>query len=90
LLFKTPEDREKFRSLLDENHSWPDYYHFRFIVVNENKQELLSLLFEHSVQEKDSRTGKYVSISTRALVNSSEEVISVYESVKKVKGIISL
>jgi putative lipoic acid-binding regulatory protein len=83
-------DEQKFKALLDENHSWPDYYHFKFIVKAKQKQELLDLFPDAHIEEKDSAKGNYVSLTVRVLVKSSQEVIAIYKSAKTIEGIISL
>ncbi len=90
MAYKTSEQKDKFKILLDESYSWPDYYKFKFIVPAVKKDELLRLLPKGKPLEKDSKKGNYVSITLRVLVNSSDEVLSVYESVSQIKGIISL
>lgn len=90
MVYKTPEQKDNFKALLDESYSWPDYYRFKFIVRKENRQELLDLFSEHKVEEKPSNKGNYISCTIRILVQSSDEVLKIYESASTIKGIISL
>lgn len=83
-------DFTKFKSLLDDQMSWPDYYVFKFVTKTEDKSQLLELLTEHKISEKMSKTGKYTSVSSRKICHSSEDVIEVYQSVSKVEGVITL
>ena len=83
-------DTRKFKALLDEQVTWPDYYMFKFITKADSKHQLLSLLSEHSIEEKESKNGKYISITSRKLLSSSDEVISVYSQISKIEGIITL
>lgn len=81
---------EKFKELLDEKHSFPCSYKFKFIV----KSELLSNVTEKF--EKDelafnySSNKKYCSVTVDKVVSSSSEIIKIYEGLSKIKGIISL
>jgi putative lipoic acid-binding regulatory protein len=83
-------DMTKFKTLLDEQMNWPEYYTFKFVVKAEHKDHALDLLVEHTVQERDSKTGKFTSITSRKLVHSSQDVVAVYTMMKKVEGIMSL
>jgi hypothetical protein len=83
-------DTAKFKSLLDEQVTWPDYYTFKFVVKVDNKDQALSLLEGHKIESKISKNGNYVSITSRKLLQSSEEVVAVYTLMSQVEGIMSL
>ncbi len=83
-------DFTKFKILLDEQMSWPEHYTFKFVVKTERKTELLDLLSDHSVNEKESKNGTYTSVTSRKLVASSDDVVAVYQEVSKIEGIMSL
>lgn len=83
-------DHEKFRELLDQSYQWPDYYDFKFIIKTEEKQNLLDKLVGFSISENPSKNGNYVAVTARKLINSTQEVIEVYEGVSTVHGIMSL
>ncbi len=83
-------DVTKFKALLDEQNSWPEYYTFKFVVLADKKDQVLEHLAGHKVTVRESSGGKYLSFSSRLLVNSSEEVVAVYASLKDVEGIMSL
>lgn len=83
-------DLVKFKELLDDQYSWPDYYTFKFVVKTENKQELINILKGHKISERISKKGTYTSITSRLYVEASQEVLDVYEQVKTVKGILSI
>ena len=83
-------DMTKFKTLLDDQMSWPEYYTFKFVVKAEHKDHALDLLSEHKVQERDSKTGKFTSITSRKLVHSAQDVVAVYTMMTKVEGIMSL
>lgn len=88
--FQNDDQRKRFIEVLDNEYDWPDYYTFKFIVKKDNREELLDILKNYEVKEKDSSKGNYISVSFRTLIKSSEEVCTIYELVKKVDSIISL
>ncbi len=71
-------DTSKFKTLLDEQITWPDYYSFKFITKTDQKHLLTELLSDHKLEEKPSKNGKYTSVTSRKILNSSDEVIAVY------------
>lgn len=81
---------QNFKELLDESYNWPDFYEFKFIVKIGVKDEVLTKLAGFTVIETLSKNGNYISISARKLISSTEEVLDIYASMSKVKGIISL
>ncbi len=83
-------DFDKLQNLLDDQVSWPEYYTFKFIVKEEHKPHALSILEDHDIFEKPSRSGTYTSITSKKRFSSSTEVIEVYKQMIKVEGIISL
>lgn len=83
-------DNEKFRELLDESYTWPDYYEFKFIIKMAAKEEVLVKLSGFTISETLSKNGNYISISARKLMQSTEEVLDTYSSMSQVQGIISL
>lgn len=83
-------DTTKFKALLDDQMNWPEEYTFKWVVKSEHKDHALSLLTEHTVQQRDSKTGKFTSITTKKIVHSSEDVVAVYSMMNQVEGIMSL
>jgi len=81
---------EKFRDLLEQNHQWPDFYTFKFIVKAENQDQLIALLEGHDIQVRASDKGNWVSITTRLFVAHTDQVIEVYRVVAVVPGLMSL
>lgn len=84
------ENFDNFKSLLDEQITWPDIYTFKFVVQAHTKPELLTLLQEHKISEKESKTGKYISVSSSKLFHSSDDIVAVYKEVSKIEGIMTL
>lgn len=92
------KDAEVFYARLKEQLSlatqWPSLYPFKFIVPsnNESIEEIKSFFVENGtrITTKQSKNGKYTSISITALMDHPETVIKKYKEVSTVKGIISL
>jgi putative lipoic acid-binding regulatory protein len=83
-------ENDKFKTLLDETYQWPDYYEFKFIIKTDDKAQILELLQGFTIHETPSKQGNYTSISARKLINSTDEVIKVYEMISPIKGVIPL
>ncbi|CCO24520.1 DUF493 domain-containing protein [Maridesulfovibrio hydrothermalis] len=81
---------ESFKATLDEHHEWPCDYTFKFIVPGPALAELKSLLDKIPHSEKDSKTGKYTSVTVTITAKSSDEIITLYEKAATIEGIISL
>ena len=91
-------EREKFYVKLMERLSqtteFPTVYLYKFIVPTDGNQadEIKELFKEKSIEftTKNSKTGKYISVSIRVDLSSPDEVVSYYKKAEKIKGIISL
>ena len=81
---------EKFRELLDQNYQWPDFYTWKFIVKVETQNHVLALLGDHEISVKTSEKGNYISITSRKLVKTTDEVLEVYSLISKIPGVMSL
>lgn len=92
------QDREAFytklKIQLDETTKFPADYLYKFIVpTDENQVQEVQSLFNKGgaiINTKKSKTGKYISVSIRLKITSSNEVIEYYKKAEKIKGIISL
>ncbi|MFT5596624.1 MAG: putative lipoic acid-binding regulatory protein [Flammeovirgaceae bacterium] len=84
----------KLKIALDQVHDWPSMYLFKFIVPSENqKVAQVEALFNADTAEirlRQSKNGKYTSVTAREVMTSAEEVIKCYEAAYKIEGIISL
>lgn len=80
----------KFKNKLDEVHTWPSSYLFKFVVPQAKKGELLSMMPAGMVQERSSSNEKYVAISLTAQMDNSDEVVAVYKQVAQIEGIVTL
>ncbi len=75
---------------LDAVHKWPAAYLFKFVIPEQRKAELMAIIPTGLVQEKWSKNGNYVSVSLKTRMNSSDEVIHVYERASHIQGLIAL
>lgn len=80
----------QFRQVLDETHQWPCPYIFKFIVPSENIDQLVGLFPDHDIQQRSSKSGKYISVTVESNMCSSKDVMDVYEMVSVVPGVMSL
>lgn len=85
-------DLTKFKTLLDDQMSWPDYYSFKFVTKTVNISNLLEVLTvtEGQISQRPSKNGNYTSVTCRKLVESSDDVVALYHEVSKIEGIITL
>lgn len=81
---------ERFKKQLVDHYDFPTLYLFKFIVPVEQKDKFENLFPEISFDTKNSKTGKYISFSKKLKVNSSEEVVEIYNRAYSINGIISL
>lgn len=86
-------DYSGIREKLNQNHSWPSVYMFKFIVPD--KPQLLDQvqkLFseEAEVTYKTSRKGNYISVTGKEIMISPEEVIRVYKKAESIQEVIAL
>ena len=81
---------ERFKKQLADHYSFPASYLFKFIVPEAEKEEFEKLFPDINFELKNSKTGKYISFSSKIVVNSSEEIIEIYTRAYTINGIISL
>jgi hypothetical protein len=91
----TNDPDEFYRQLqlkLDDQHSFPTLYMFKFIVPNDpDKVEQLNVLFkEANLSKRHSKSGKYVSVTAKEVMVDSATVISRYRIAAEIEGIVSL
>lgn len=88
------EDKwKKLKETLDEEE-YPSLYLFKFIIPNDEKKlALLKSKFDSESAEistKLSKTNKFISLSIKEVMISSDQIIETYKSVGEVEGVISL
>lgn len=86
----TDDPYKSLKETLDTCETWPCSYVFKFIAPLGKLDELLARLdgMEHTT--RPSSKGNYVSVTVRARMESSDEVIRVYEKVSDIEGVLSL
>jgi putative lipoic acid-binding regulatory protein len=91
---KTTDFYERLRLELNNNTSWPTKYLFKFIVPNDQyKIDQVENAFNNMgavIDTKQSKTGKYNSISIHVQMQDAQNIIDKYLEVSTVEGIISL
>lgn len=88
-----PLDYSKLMLRLVKDFTWPSNYMFKFIIPFEaNSLNSLKLLFDKSVEitHRESKTGKYISVTAIQLMNNPDEVVAIYQKAEKIKNIIAL
>jgi hypothetical protein len=76
-----------------EQQEWPDVYMFKFIVPNvPEKIAMVSSLFseEAELSFHPSKTGKYMSVTSKELMLDVDSIIHRYEVAARIEGLIAL
>lgn len=92
---KSEEFYKKLKVQLSETSDWPGSYLYKFIVTTEpEKIKQINGIFDNLgavITTKQSKNGKYTSVSVNVRMKDPDHVIEKYKEVtKKVKGVISL
>lgn len=83
-------DLDKFRSLLEEQHIFPGEYSFKFVVPAHKVSELQETLEITEFHTKESKTGKFHSITFSMIMHSSDHVVQTYQKASSIEGLIAL
>jgi len=95
----TPSNSEEFykklKSQLLDTTLWPSEYLYKFIVISDKeKLILIESIFNHLgeiIENRESKKGKYNSVSINVRMKNPDAVIEKYKEVaEKVEGVISL
>lgn len=87
---------EKFKDLkktLNETQTYPTVYMFKFIMDAEHRKiALIENLFSENAEiyTKDSDKGKYISITVKEVMMSTDEIIGIYTKASEIKGVMLL
>jgi putative lipoic acid-binding regulatory protein len=81
---------ENFKNTLDQEYDFPCEYLFKFIVKNDFKEDVISLLPEVKKYIKISKKGKYVSITLSSIMKNADEIVYIYDEAAKINSIIFL
>jgi putative lipoic acid-binding regulatory protein len=84
-------ERERSLELLQAQHAFPGPFGFRVVVSPSVRAEVLTAVSAISsvseVDERPSRNGTYVALRIRVVAASAEEVLEVYDILKKIDGV---
>ena len=92
---ETPDEfYKRLKEQLQESTSWPSNYLYKFIVPTAAECiGRIHEIFDNTgavIETKQSKKGKYTSISITVNLKNPDEVIEKYKEVGKVEGVISL
>ncbi len=91
---KTDEFYKRLKSQLEDTTSWPSNYLYKFIVPTAaEKIKQIHDIFDNMgavIESKQSKKGKYTSVSVTVNLTDADSVIRKYKEVGKVEGVISL
>lgn len=91
----SPEDfYASLKEKLENNHDFPEDYLFKFIITS-NQEKLTEIYrvfdgMKHTIGSRDSKNGKYTSLSINAFVMDAQQVVDIYQKVGKVEGVMML
>ena len=83
-------DIASFKEKLEAEHSFPGPYVFKFIVPMEQKDQVIQILPKGELSMKHSSTNKYISVTLKAQVESSDKIVELYQKAYEIKGIVAL
>ena len=81
-------DYTNLQELLDKQFEWPAEYLFKFIAPQDKKALLEALLATPDVKFRESKNGKYVSVTARVKMQDSSAVIEVYRQAEAIEGVL--
>jgi len=91
------EVEEFYKRLKDQlinDTTWPSDYYYKFIILASlEKIAEIEAIFDETnavITTRDSKTGKYTSLSIKVKLDSPDSVIEKYMEVSKIEGVISL
>ena len=87
------EQFEKLREQLNKEKEWPTIYMFKFIIPADNRKiALVEAKFsdEAIITQKESSTGKYISITIKEAMLSADSIIEKYKEMEGIEGLISI
>lgn len=83
-------DVEAFRQRVEQQHTFPGVYVFKFIVPQSKEAELKRLLPKGELSVRASTKGNYVSVTLQGHMADSQAVLNVYLAVHRIEGCIAL
>lgn len=86
-------DYTNLHEQLTQQFTWPRPYLFKFIVPSNSQSiALTQALFDETAEiaMRESKTGKYTSISAKQVMLNPDEVIAKYKKASTIEGLMSL
>ncbi|WP_026950746.1 DUF493 domain-containing protein [Algoriphagus mannitolivorans] len=83
-------DKAGFKEKLEAVGQFPMLYMFKFIVPKGQEQEIAKLFPKNEISLKPSSGGKYVSTTIQMMVDSSDQIMDIYEQASSIEGVIAL
>jgi len=84
------QSREEFVRMLDQEHNWPTWYLFKFIVPRGKEDSVVALFPEGKATVKSSSKGNYRSVTSKIMMSSAHEVLDIYEKARQIEGVLAL
>ncbi len=87
------EQIQRLRDRLNEIHTWPSIFMFKFILPSDTEHiAKLKLIFGESaeIKERLSSNGKYTSLTIREMMMDADSIFVRYMLASEIEGIISL
>lgn len=86
---------KKLKAQLQDTALWPTEYLYKFIVISDKEKiNQVEDIFNHLgavIETKESKNGKYTSVSIHVTMKNPDAVIEKYQEVaEKIEGVISL
>ena len=83
-------DTKDFQEKLDDQHTFPGLYIFKFIVPSDSIKQVENLWKNGEIIKKPSSKGKYTSVTIKAQVDNSNEIVDIYQRASNIEGCIAL
>lgn len=83
---------EKLRTLF-KDQKFPLVYPFKFIIVKDEKKMIqIKQIFDETaeISMRDSKNGKYLSITIKQMMLNTDDIIERYERMESIEGVITL
>lgn len=90
----TDDFYRKFKERLEQTHSFPSDYIFKYIVPAEQsiiaKVHSIFSSANPAISTRDSKNGKYTSITIKVAVNDADDIVIYYRQTAVIDGIVML
>ncbi len=92
---KNPEEfYVSLKEKLTDHHNFPEDYLYKFIIPTDEKKltEIYQVFdgIKTTINNRDSKNGKYTSVSISAFVLDADHVIRIYQEIAKIEGVMML